>query len=261
MTTKILIPLSAVVAAILVWTHVPVAEAIAGLALAFVLPGYALVGVLFARRALGAVERLVLVPALSLAVAVLGGLLLYVSGIRLSGVSFALFAAGVTVVAAAVGEFRARRTGEAVEGAPGLREAVSRVRADWRSASWRTRTWRWVAPALVSIVLLGAAGWISLGSAHTQERASGVTQLSMLQTGTGLDRQVSLDLSTRNADPEQYRIVVRGSADFQASFAPRLGADATWSRDIALPIGGRVTADLYRGAEVTPYRSVFVDVT
>jgi hypothetical protein len=70
-----------------------------GLLLGFVLPGLALTDLLFRHRTLSAVERTVLTPALSLAVLVLSGLLLYVSGVHLDRTSWTLAAAGVTMLA------------------------------------------------------------------------------------------------------------------------------------------------------------------
>lgn len=73
-----------------------------GLLLGFVLPGLALTEILFRHRTLSAVERTVLAPALSLAVLVVSGLLLYVAGARLDRLSWTLAAAGVTLLAVTV---------------------------------------------------------------------------------------------------------------------------------------------------------------
>ncbi len=70
-----------------------------GLLLGFVLPGLALIALIFRNRTLSAVERTVLAPALSLAVLVASGLLLYAAGVTLNRVSWTLAAAGVTLLA------------------------------------------------------------------------------------------------------------------------------------------------------------------
>ena len=72
-----------------------------GMLLGFVLPGLALTEVLFRRRTLSPVERIVLAPALSLAVLIVSGLLLYVAGVHLDRTSWTLAAAGVALVVAA----------------------------------------------------------------------------------------------------------------------------------------------------------------
>lgn len=73
-----------------------------GLLLAFVLPGLALSAIIFRNRTLSPVERTVLAPALSLAVLVTGGLLLYVAGFALNRTSWTLAVAGATLLALAL---------------------------------------------------------------------------------------------------------------------------------------------------------------
>ena len=70
-----------------------------GLLLGFVLPGLALIALIFRNRTLSAVERTVLAPALSLAVLVICGLLLHAAGIALDRTSWTLAAAGATLLA------------------------------------------------------------------------------------------------------------------------------------------------------------------
>jgi hypothetical protein len=70
-----------------------------GLLLGFVLPGLALTAIIFRNRTLSAVEHTVLAPALSLAVLVVCGLVLYVAGFALGRVSWTLAVAGATLLA------------------------------------------------------------------------------------------------------------------------------------------------------------------
>ena len=72
---------------------------VGGLLLGFVLPGLALTAIIFRNRTLSAVERTVLAPALSLAVLVVGGLVLFVAGFDLDRTSWTLAAAGATLLA------------------------------------------------------------------------------------------------------------------------------------------------------------------
>ncbi|WP_433717446.1 hypothetical protein ACQP2Y_25085 [Actinoplanes sp. CA-051413] len=78
----------------------PQALAIAGgLLLGFVLPGMALLGVLFRRRALTAVERTVLTPALSMGVLIVAGLAIHVVGLRIDRLAWTVATVGVTLAA------------------------------------------------------------------------------------------------------------------------------------------------------------------
>jgi len=76
--------------------------AVGGLLLGLVLPGLALTAIVFRNRTLGAVERTVLAPALSLAVLVVSGLVLFVAGFPLNRASWTLAAAGATLLALAL---------------------------------------------------------------------------------------------------------------------------------------------------------------
>jgi hypothetical protein len=87
----------------------PPAAVPAGLLLAFVLPGCAVVTAALGWVRLSAVERTVLVPAVSLAVVVLGGLGLNAARIRLDRASWTALTVAVTVLGAIGGQLRARR--------------------------------------------------------------------------------------------------------------------------------------------------------
>ena len=88
----------------------PRAPAVAGgLLLGFVLPGMALQGVLFRRRALTAVESTVLTPALSMGVLIVAGLGLHVAGLRIDRLAWTVATVGVTLVAVATARLMRRR--------------------------------------------------------------------------------------------------------------------------------------------------------
>jgi len=88
-----------VLAAAAVLAGPPPAAIAGGLLLGLVLPGVALSAVLFRGRALTAVERSVLAPALSLAVLVIAGLVVYASGFALDRVAWTSATAVVTLLA------------------------------------------------------------------------------------------------------------------------------------------------------------------
>jgi Protein of unknown function (DUF1616) len=288
----------AVTTTALVLLSVPVLSVVAGLALAFVLPGYALTLALFTGRQLARLERIVLTPALSLAVLVIGGLLLYVARIQLTMPAWALLAGGVTVAAAAVTYVRVRAgyvdtpggagsvvaqempapvvpSAPVVSSAPGVSSAsgVSSPRqramssdstASSDSTGRRRMVVRWVAPALAALLLLGGASWISLHSAAQQRSSVAVTELSILPTAGAPDlssQRVSIAIDNQDASGGNYRLVLRGPDGYRASFAPGLGRDGNWHYKIDVPIGGRVVADLFRDGAPTPYRSVSLDLS
>lgn len=87
---------------------------VGGLLLGFVLPGVALLGVLFRRRALTAVERAVLTPALSMGVLIVAGLGIHVVGLRIDRLAWTVATVGVTLVAVAAARLTRRRTPVAV---------------------------------------------------------------------------------------------------------------------------------------------------
>lgn len=88
----------------------PQGPAIAGgLLLGFVLPGVALLGVLFRRRALTAVERTVLTPALSMGVLIVSGLGIHVAGLRIDRLAWTAATVGVTLLAVTAARLTRRR--------------------------------------------------------------------------------------------------------------------------------------------------------
>src|SRR5262245_60324357 len=95
-----------------IWqTTVPALRVVGGLLLAFVLPGLAATSALFPARAISRPERLVLTPGLSLALLVVGGLVLNVAGVKLTTLAWASLAAlaGVTFAVLSFGRrWRAR---------------------------------------------------------------------------------------------------------------------------------------------------------
>ncbi len=74
-------------------------QVVGGVLLAFALPGLAVTGILFRGRDLSAVERVLLAPALSLAVLIVSGLLMYAVGVELDRTAWTAATAGVTLLA------------------------------------------------------------------------------------------------------------------------------------------------------------------
>jgi hypothetical protein len=230
-----------------IWIGPAVLAVPAGLLLALVLPGLAAVRALFPSRALSWMERLVLVPALSLTVLVLGGLLINVAGVALNRLSWAALTGGVTVVAGVAGYLRSRQ-------AP-YEEALSLVSVPEQTTR---RAPRLLALVLAGVVLTGAA-WLSMRSAGA-ESSSVSTALSIQDTlaTTATTRAVRIQLTSGITGSTAFRVTVTGADGHTTTLSVTLGYGQTWSQSVDVPASGKVSASLYRPADTTAYRTVFL---
>jgi len=253
------------VLALLAWAltaqgAVPPARWAGGALLAFALPGIAATGALFPTRPLPNVERAVLAPALSLAVVVLGGLLVDVLGMRLTAGTWGGLTAIATVVLAALRylrEFLAARDGRPVTVDAVPDEESGRFAA----ADDRTVALKLGSLALVA-VLLGGAFWIAMRSAVNQPEP-GYTALSIVQEDdnnrSDALRPVTIAVECHEDDTTQYRVEVKGAKSGVLSrFFVTLDPGEVWKSDLQVPNTDKVTADLFKGTDSTPYRSVFL---
>jgi hypothetical protein len=246
----------AVVAAAAQWVTLPFVRVPAGLLLAVVLPGLALTAALFPGRVLSIVERLVLPPALSLAVLVLGGLGMFAVGIPLGRGSWTALTAAVTVAAAIVSRLRreAAGSGSATETAMfGRVLAVDREKMTVGAAVWR------LAPLAVAVLMILGAGLFALRSAQTT--GAPFTGLSLVPSAapTGQQRTgrtVRLAIRCEEGVATEYSLRVVAGSGFERTYAVALAPGATWSQTLEVPAGGAVTADLFKDGTQTPYRSV-----
>ena len=225
---------------------------------------------LFGARTLSRVERIVLTPALSLAVLALGGLLLYALGDRLNRGTWAGLTAAVTVVLAAVGYLRGRRearsragsaapaggpvtsgaTDPAAEPEQDRPETVAPGRALWK-----------LALLAATVVLLGGASWIGVHSANAQNPHP-FTALSIVpdddpDPGDQV-RPVTIAVDSHETAETAYTLRVHSDSGDPAQFSFPLRPGEVWKRDLQAPVTGRLTADLFKGDGTTPYRTVFV---
>lgn len=143
------------------------AAVVGGLLLTLVLPGMAVTAVLFRGRDLSAVERVLLAPALSMALLIISGLLMYAVGIDLDRVAWTTATAGVTLFALLLSVLPARgaaAAGQPAAGPGGDREpAIAAARAARAALSP-------AAVGLDAIAVPPAAG--SPGSGHTAVSAA-----------------------------------------------------------------------------------------
>jgi hypothetical protein len=260
---------------------------------AAVLPGLALTDLLFRHRTLSAVERTVLAPALSLAVLVVSGLLLYVAGVKLDRVSWTLAAGGVTLVALAVTAVPERVwRGEADEDEPVLAtvgaaqdaptELIPVIRdGDPPPPKVRPRpvppgpfaprspeqkleirqVLRQLLPMVLVLTVLAGAGYLSYVSSHESYDVT-VTSLSAAPPGPVTAAGVhSVEVTAGGlvADDGPYTLRITGTSGAElGERAVVVDRDGVWSAVLSLPADQRVTLGLFRAGDVVAYRTLIV---
>ncbi|WIM99174.1 DUF1616 domain-containing protein [Actinoplanes oblitus] len=231
----------------------------AGLLLSLVLPGAALVGALFRRDRpddLGGVERLVLIPALSLATLVLGGLLLWAVGGTLNRVGWLGLSAATTLVAVAVAVAR-QRWGAPAGDRP---EPAGDGPAARRPRLTRPRLVHEVLPLVFVVALLAGFGWYSF---RDSERTYNMAVVSLSAAPPGPvaadgNRAVRLSVTgLTGAGP--YTLVATDSVGEQID-RRKVEADArgSWSATVKYPADQRVTVKLLTGTPARAYRELVI---
>lgn len=228
----------------------------AGLVLAFVLPGYALTEAIFraGRRDIGVVERSVLVPSLSLAVLVLGGLALWAAGGALNRTTWTLICGLTTLIAVGVAYHRTRR-------APAPATGGSKAPAEPRYRITQERLVKDILPLTLAVLLLAVAGvWSFADSVNTYDVR--VTSLSASEPGpvdAEGDRVVQVTAAGLEGVSGPYRMILTGTGGRELSrhdIAP--STDGDWTGRVTVPSDQRVTLNLFRGAEPDPFRTLII---
>jgi Protein of unknown function (DUF1616) len=249
-----------VAAAAALWPTPAAVRVPAGLLLALVLPGIALTGALFGGRVLSTVERLVLPPALSAAVLVVGGLGLYAAGVTLGRVSWTALTAGTTVLASAavplVGRLRRHRADPQSVTETAMFGTV--LVAESERLTVRTAFWRLVPLALALLLVTGAAALAIRGTAAGRQP---FTALSLVPAADSAPAQpnrrpVVLTVRCEENGAVGYALRVAGDDGYQQTFTVTLQPGGTWTRTLQVPVTGTVTADLFMGTTAVPYRTV-----
>jgi hypothetical protein len=217
-----------------------VASVVTGALLVLVLPGLALTDLLFAPGSLDGPRRALLVPALSISVAIVLGVVLAAADTRLDRESWAAALGAVAVAASAAAALH-----------PGRRRRVERLEL--------RVTRRANALAVAGAFLAAAAAVALIVSARPvgAEHVAGYATLGLVPAPTG-----GFDLSVRSVELRRTRftVVVRIRSSERVLLRRTLVLDPNdeWSAHLATPPGtGMLLADLERGGR-PDYRSVHV---
>jgi hypothetical protein len=248
---------------------------IGGVPLALLLPGLALTALLF-RRAdrLVPIERIMLVPLLSLGTLIVGGLLAWVVRAPLHRVTWLVVSAGVTLAACAATLLR----GPAAATASGDLPVRGRARLPTAGNSMlilpvfldreglfepepmdrRRRLLRQIVPAALSVLLLAAAGWLSLETSVRSHQVT-VTTLSVVPPTQTLDSagDRSIQVNATGLSADAYTLVVTGGTSTSRT-AVTPDAHGLWTSTLRLPGDERLTLALYRAGSAAALRTVIV---
>jgi hypothetical protein len=250
----------AVLAAATQWGTPAFVRVPTGLLLALVLPGVALTAALFGGRALSTVERLVLPPALSFAVLILGGLGVYALGVALNRASWTALTAGVTVIAGINTALWQRLRPSTASPSVTETALIGRVLVpEQEKVRLSTLFWR-IVPLIVAVVMVVGAGAIAWRGANADHRA--YTSLSVVPAPDNEAhpgrRTVVLAVHCEEDGTTGYRLRVLGDNGFQATFDLTLRPGTDWAQPLQVPPTGTVTADLFKGSGPSPYRTVYL---
>ena len=214
------------------------ATAVVGFAL-FVSCGYLLGEVLFGTRISG-LERVAVCGGLALVVPVLGGLVLYFSGVLLHRAAWLGLMVGVTLICDLVLYVRRRA---------GLAEPFEMPHVAWRGSPWHV-----VAFGVAVLLAAGALAVAEEGVAHQSKPR--FTQLWLLPERD--DASVgSLGVTNDQGAATQYRLVLLRRGKVSDTWNFTLSDGQTWTRSVQLTGKYTITANLYRLPDVTqPYRHV-----
>jgi uncharacterized membrane protein len=240
---------AAVLACVAIAVGAPVAiTAVLGLAL-FVAPGYLLNEVLFDTRRTG-LERVVVVTALMFCVPILGGVMLYVSGIPLHRTAWLGLLAGTTLVGDAVLLGcrllrRRRRRGPK----PSPDQAAQPVRQH------RLPTGQIVAFAIAIVIAITAVGVARIGA--ERQRYPGFTQLWLTHRDQSA-LTVNLGVSNHEGRTIRYRLILYRNGRIARTWNLTLANDHTWVSTAKFG-NYTISADLFRLPDLLRvYRNVAI---
>jgi len=232
--------------ALLPW-HIPVIGIILALLLVFVLPGYMLTELVFQKRSLDVSHRLIFSLGLSLAIDILGGLILNLLPAGLHEISWAVLLGLLTVVFSLLVAYL--RRGAAMNGARPLR--------------FRFSIYGFILFGLATVIAVLSILYAALGA--IQQPHTGFTQLWMLPAGqVGKSCAVHLGVRSFETTSVTYRITMTlNGAQKNPWSSITLDTQQEWERLVPISPGGTsnvyVEAQLYRSDKPeAAYRKVHV---
>ncbi len=206
-------------------------SALAGLALAFVLPGYALTKLLFPGDSLELAESAALTLGLSLAVSSLGGLVLHVLPWKLETRSWTVLLGGITLLATAGALWRHRRLNV-------VPRSFVKVNVSF---------------TLGQVLLFALAGSVVAGAyilAYQGEVAQNRTDFTQLwiQPDDKAASAVVIGINNHATETVRYRLQIKLDQAVVGEISPiELKPEGSWTHSFSLPEGGKaVTAQLFR---------------
>jgi uncharacterized membrane protein len=201
------------------------ARALGAALLVLVLPGYAMTWAVFAGRAWGVAERMLLSLGVSLALAVISGLALNWTPWGLQTASWTLFLGGVALAATGLGALRRNDAHD--------RRNVHAVRVHRRDTALLL---------LATLLVVGAYGIAAYGA--TLRPVAQFTQLWMVPTD---DQPRSVRIGFRNEEGSvlAYRLVLRSGVEVVQEWSDiRLASGDAWETVYALPTTQAFDEDL-----------------
>ncbi len=238
---------------------------LAGLLLAFVLPGPGLLWSLFPSRSISGVEEFVVAAGLSLAAIPLVALVLHVSGLGLSTSTWALSMTAVSWAAAATGALRISRVADRTEqvayatSGPESRTSSAEKVLDGQGTESDARYSRKSVACFMAVALALVAASVSVAVVSERNQVvAASTELSALPAKAGTKLLLNVEVTSNETAKSGYVLKIRGAKGFKEEFTLNLMSGETWRRDVTLPVAQRIDVELYLDGATTPYRHVFI---
>lgn len=235
-------------------------RAVLGVCLVLVGPGLAVTAALLPPQQLGSAEHLLAVFVTSIALAVIGGIVLNATPWGLQPLSWAALLGGVTVAAALVALVRLRARRMRAGDRPRGRRSASTRGAEYAASAPQLPTARLALP-IVALVLLGMGVYVARMPAPA-DRFQGYTTLWMAPNAEQVAPGARISVQSAEFEPTSYRLEVRVNGQVTGVWPDlTLAPNQSWQTQIALPeVGGNgmeLEALLYRNdAPWIVYRQV-----
>lgn len=241
-----------------------------GLIFALVLPGYAITRLLGHARDLSRVEELFCIPVLSMASIIIGGVVIDVAGFTLTRSTWAVFLAGVTEAALVLDLILPWRTHAAAADSGPSNGTSPDAGATVRTAVPSGRRFSGRARALIVGGVLAMTAVVAVMTMVVGERDAVATQppaataIGMVPAfateAPGSTRTVSLYVWNGEGAQTTFTIRLTGTGKFTNTIRATVYDNSQWSGRAKVPSTGKVTAELFRPGDKTPYRTVFEDM-